>query len=84
VQRQLADDFQGRFKAAAVTFEPGDDIRYIGATLATVDGSSQLSGVATASGQPAPAARYLHTILVVKQDGRWQILSMRNWPAPAR
>lgn len=83
VERQLADDFKGRFKAASVTFDAADDIRYVSATVATVDGASQLSGVANASGQPAPAARYLHTILVVKQEGRWQILSMRNWPAPA-
>jgi uncharacterized protein (TIGR02246 family) len=81
VARQLTDDFNGRFKAATVKFEDADNIRYVGETLATVDGSSRLGGVANAAGEPGPAARYLHTILVVKQDGRWQILSMRNWPA---
>jgi hypothetical protein len=48
-----------------------------------VDGASQLAGVVSAA-QPfvvGPAVRYLHAILVVEQNGRWLILSMRNWPA---
>jgi len=82
VERQLADDFGGRFKAAVVKFDAASEVRYVSATMAIVDGSAQLSGVISAGGQPIPPARYLHTLVAVKRGGAWQILALRNWPAP--
>jgi len=81
VERQLASDFQGRFKSAVVKFDPQEDIRYVG-ELAIVDGSAQLSGVRSSSGTTLGAAKYFHTIVAVKRNGAWQILSLRNWAAP--
>ena len=83
IEHQLADDFNGRFKNAVVKFDPASDVRFMSPTLVIVDGSAQLSGVATANGQPMPAQKYFHTLVLVKRAGSWQILALRNWPAPA-
>lgn len=83
VERQLADDFAGRFKAATVVFDPASEIRYIGNSMAILDGSARLSGVAGPDGTPMPAARYFHTMVLVKRQGAWQMLALRNWAAPA-
>jgi uncharacterized protein (TIGR02246 family) len=82
IERQLTSDFAGRFKSATVKFDPQEDIRYIGADMAVVDGSAQLGGVHTAGGMVLPPAKYFHTIVVVKRGGNWQILALRNWLAP--
>jgi uncharacterized protein (TIGR02246 family) len=82
VEKQLAEDFGGRFKAAVVKFDPAEDIRFLNATMAVMDGLAQLSGVTSAGGQTVPSARYFHTIVLVKRNGAWQILALRNWQAP--
>ena len=82
IERQLADDFGGRFRTAVVRFDAASDVRYVSATMAIVDGSAQLSGVIAAGGQPLPPGRYFHTLVAVKRGGAWQILALGNWPAP--
>lgn len=82
IERQLTADFNGRFKSAVVTFNPDEDVRHVGADMAIVDGSAMLSGVATAAGKSMPPTRFFHTIVLVKRDGAWQILVLRNWAAP--
>ena|SRR2546428_5755221 len=67
IERQLTDDFNGRFKNAVVKFDPGSDVRFMTPTLAIVDGSAQLSGVTAANGQPMPSAKYFHTLVLVKR-----------------
>ena len=84
VEQQLADDFKGRFKNATVKFDAAADIRYAGASMAIVDGSAQLSAVAGVNGEPMPAARMFHTLVLVKRNGAWQILALRNWAAGNR
>lgn len=77
IERQLTEDFAGRFKSAIVKFDSAEDIRHLDANTMLVDGSAQLSGVEGAAG----ATRYLHTLVLVKRGGTWQILALRNWPA---
>jgi len=72
IEKQLTDDFNGRLKSAVVTFDTSSVLRYIGGDMAILDGSAQLSGT-----------RYFHTVVLVKRAGAWQILALRNWPAPS-
>lgn len=83
VERQLAQDFAGRFRVATVVFDRAAEIRYVSSAIAILDGSARVSGVAAPNGTPMPAARYFHTIVLVKRHGVWQILALRNWPAPS-
>lgn len=83
IEKVYATAFAGRLKNAKITFQPSVTTRYLGATLALIDGAYDLTGVMGTDGKDLPPSKFLVTATEVKRNGTWQVLTMRTWPANA-
>lgn len=70
IERELGEFFgePGRGKLVTTRLQA----RFLAPTVAVVDGTSQ-----SVPAQSGPPAEHRHTVMLVKQDGRWQIAGIR-------